>query len=343
MKYSIIFFLILNLSIAVFAGSLKIRTIDSTTEQPIDETLISLKDIATSKVYRKTTNRGNTEFINLLSGNYLIKAEKSGFDKKTGRLQLDFNKKDYYSVSFKLIPATSKTKDKTDLKSIFQKNSEYYSTIQKAEVLEKNSSKTEELGILRANIAFGLYEKSLLKNNSKLFELAYQYAESGTELAHLSPYTWEVFGIINSSLIDSYKAAIISEDSFEICLELDPVNTKVMKLLANIYYRNEFFKKASMLIEEKLVIENKPPDSPDLALLNLCYIRGNLQNQGIAFFNFLMKKYPDNQYIKFQLSILYNNLGQKKEAVKLLSSIVSSPEADKQQKDYAKKLLIMNK
>jgi hypothetical protein len=54
-------------------------------------------------------------------------------------------------------------------------------------------------------------------------------------------------------------------------------------------------------------------------------------------------QYPDNEFIKIQLAILYNYYTQKKEAIKELKLVINSKSASKEQKRYAKDLLYFNK
>jgi tetratricopeptide (TPR) repeat protein len=311
---------------------------------------VKIKNKKSSKVYSENATNGKVIFKNLKGGEFLIKTESEGYSRKTAKVNLDFNEKDTYKATFKLVPNLVSDKDNSkniDIMNVFSRSSQNYKLVLEekkiSDLLNKGQGNSIELGLIRSELAMKLLAKSLKTNDSKIFQISYQYAEAGSELAPNESYAWLVYGVLNSEIKSSETARILAEDAFEICLKIDPSNTMAMNYLAEVYYRDGLFKKASTLLEELVVLLNKTPSSQNLALLNLCYIRGSLRESGENFFKILKKQYPDNEFIKIQLAILYNYFNQKKDAIKELNLVIASKSASHEQKKYAENLLYFNK
>jgi hypothetical protein len=350
LKYSLIIVVVISLSTVCYAGELIVTVKKSGNGSYINEAYVKIKNKMNGKVYKEITGEGQAIFNNLNSGVYLIKAEADGYSLKTGKLTLDFNKKNSFKAKFNLIPKVGSGEDSNksvNLLDVFSNGSSSYKLVLEEQnlsgLLNKGLENSIELGLLRSKLAMKLLAKSLKANDSKIFQLSYQYAESGSELAPQEAYSWLVYGVLNSEIKSSETARIFAEDAFENCLKIDPSNTKAMNYLAEVYYRDGLFKKASTLLEELVVLLNKTPSSQNLALLNLCYIRGGLKDSGESFFNILKKHYPDNEFVKIQLAILYNYFNQKKDAIKVLNLVIDSKSASHEQKKYAKQLFYMNR
>ena len=104
LKYSLIIVVVISLSTVCYAGELIVTVKKSGNGSYINEAYVKIKNKMNGKVYKEITGEGQAIFNNLNSGVYLIKAEADGYSLKTGKLTLDFNKKNSFKAKFNLIP-----------------------------------------------------------------------------------------------------------------------------------------------------------------------------------------------------------------------------------------------
>ncbi|MCX5813813.1 MAG: hypothetical protein NT178_14890 [Proteobacteria bacterium] len=209
------------------------------------------------------------------------------------------------------------------------------------ERLKKDPSRAniDALAELRYQYALTLTQVAAKKNNEDAYKLAFQYAQSATELSPDNADYWSVLGQLYDTMGDDAIAEIMAEDALQRAVAINPNDVRKRLLLGQFFFRHENYTNALKQFETALKIDPKFLSSPLIATMCSSYILSAGPARGLNFFREILPTQANPDSVRLAIAILLHEQKNTVQAREELNKIVNRKEASSENREYALMLL----
>ncbi len=192
----------------------------------------------------------------------------------------------------------------------------------------------------RFKLAQDAYKVYKFEKKPNSLTIALAYTKSSIELDNEDYQKYILLGNIylESSKIPDYN--VLAHEAFEKATQLKPDDAKLNEYIALTLFQKGQYYWATDYFENFVKLNNLNADAKTISLLNTSYVFSGRIKDGCKFYEYLIKKGKNSpDYLVLSLAVLLKNSNQNKQAKHYLKFLLSRKDVDKENKDYAAKLL----